>query len=103
IEQPGEALMMRKLARRNGSALGTTYAPMNEEQAATADALLNQLHQWMPKPGEGLNPVVAKLGADAFDHLRDALAGRQLDAPAVRALGQLTAMTNEAGALANTA
>lgn len=103
IEQPGEALMMRKLARRNGSALGTTYAPMNEEQAAAADALLNQLHQWMPKPGEGLNPVVAKLGADAFDHLRDALAGRQLDAPAVRALGQLTAMTNEAGALANTA
>ncbi|MEV8472639.1 LysM domain-containing protein [Ralstonia sp. UNC404CL21Col] len=102
IEQPGEALMLRKVARRNGNAVGTTYAPMNDEQATAADALLDQLHQWMPKPGEGLHPVVAKLGADAFDHLRDALAGRQLDAPAVRALGQLAAMTNEAGALANT-
>ncbi|PLC42955.1 hypothetical protein C0Q88_13650 [Ralstonia pickettii] len=103
IEQPGEALMLRKVARRNGNAVGTTYAPMDTDQAAAADALLERLHQWMPKPGEGLHPVVAKLGADAFDHLRDALAGRQLDAPAVRALGQLTAMTNEVGALANTA
>jgi len=104
IEQPGEALMLRKIAQRNrGTGGSTTYAPMSADQAAAADTLLNQLHQWMPKPGEALHPVVAKLGADAFDHLRDALVGRQLDVPAVQTLGQLAAMTNEAGALANTA
>ncbi|CAJ0853750.1 hypothetical protein R20233_00162 [Ralstonia sp. LMG 32965] len=103
IEQPGEALMLRKVARRNGNAVGTTYAPMNAEQAAVADGLLDRLHQWMPEPGEHLHPAVAKLGADALDHLRDALVGRQLDGRALQTLGQFAAMHDEAAALANTA
>jgi len=104
IEQPGEALMLRKIAQRNrGTGGSTTYAPMNAEQAAVADGLLDRLHQWMPEPGEHLHPAIAKLGADALDHLRDALVGRQLDGRALQTLGQFAAMHDEAAALANTA
>jgi len=104
IEQPGEALMLRKIAQRNrGTGGSTTYAPMNAEQAAVADKWLDQLDALTPKSGEALHPIVEKLGVDALDHLREALIRRLFDAPAVETFGQLAVMHDEAAVLANTA